>query len=119
PKVAFRSPPTPGPASLPNSSVASPRNQASGTIAIPATANTTTPGPRTTSRIQLTGTDTPRRPAQVSGRSGPPASAPGNVGPGGAGRTRRDKRGPNPRARKCAQERRGSDRPDQYFGNWS
>src|SRR5207244_13305065 len=81
PKVAFRSPPTPGPACLPNSSVASPRNQASGTIAIPATANTTTPGPRTTSRIQLTGTKTPRTTAQVEGRSGPRSIAPGDVGP--------------------------------------
>src|SRR5439155_1680753 len=44
PKVALRRPPTPGPACLPSSSVASPRNQASGTIAIPAAANTIAAG---------------------------------------------------------------------------
>src|SRR5881628_2950016 len=65
PNVALSRPPTPGPACLPSSSVASPRNHASGTMAIPAAAKTMTPGPRIRSRIQLTGTKRPSRRAQV------------------------------------------------------
>src|SRR5438876_391547 len=81
PKVALRRPPTPGPACLPSSSVASPRNQASGTIAIPAAANTIAAGPNITSRIQLRGTKRPRRTAQVYGRRGPRSIAGGNKPP--------------------------------------
>src|SRR5438876_5834741 len=81
PKVALRRPPTPGPACLPSSSVASPRNQASGTIAIPAAANTIAAGPNITSRIQLRGTKRPRRTAQVYGRRGPRSIAGGTKPP--------------------------------------
>src|SRR5438034_1183415 len=79
PKVALRRPPTPGPACLPSSSVARPRNQASGTIARPATAKTMTPGPRSRSRIQLSGTKRPNRRAHVYARSGSKSIAPRNV----------------------------------------
>src|SRR2546427_406571 len=79
PNVAFRRPPTPGPACFPSSSVARPRNQASGTMARPATAKTMTPGPRSRSRIQLSGTKSPNRSAQVYARNGSRSIAPRNV----------------------------------------